>query len=142
MPSGITGATLNTFTNGTTADGPSVSTNDQQLKTNGVDNNGGTITTDGGGVLTATGLKTSSGTLPLMSKFGPYTLSTTPTFFNHNLKDAYGNNVTPDIVLLQVVGTSTNVYVAEWDTATITSTQVKLTANSNPSVVGVAIKLQ
>lgn len=143
MPSGIFSANILNFANGTTEDGPSVTANDNQLKTNGVNNDGGLITTDGLGVLTALGFKTSSGTLPLISKFGPYTITVTPTFFNHNLKDQYGNNVIPDIIIVQVVGTSNNVYTVEYDTATLTSTQVKLTSNSNsPSVMGIALKLQ
>ena len=61
MPSGITGASITSFTNATTADGPSVSNNDLSLKTNGVNNDGGTITTDGSGNMTVVSVSNGQG---------------------------------------------------------------------------------
>lgn len=60
MGLGITGASITNFTNGTTADGPSVSTNDQQLKTWGV-NNDGVIQTDGSGNMTVVSVANGQG---------------------------------------------------------------------------------
>jgi hypothetical protein len=56
MSSGITGASLTSLANGTTADGPTVYQNDLNLKNNGVNNDGATITTDGSGNMTLVGL--------------------------------------------------------------------------------------
>lgn len=56
MTAGIFGASLTTLTNGTTANAPDVLGNDQALKTNGVNNDGGLIITDGAGSLVAVGL--------------------------------------------------------------------------------------
>jgi hypothetical protein len=55
MPSGI-GATLTSLINGTTADGPTVTTDLQNINNGGIANDGGLITTDGLGDITAVGL--------------------------------------------------------------------------------------
>lgn len=59
-------------------------------------------------------------------------VTTTPTLFNHNL------GTTPDFCMVSVIGTSTGVFVVEWDDSSMTSTQVKLTSNS---ATGVAVGL-
>lgn len=75
-----------------------------------------------------------SGTISRLSLFGPYTLSTTPAFFNHNL------GAIPDGILLTILGTNSTVEMAKYDDATLTSTQVKLVSNGSFRVIGIAYK--
>lgn len=56
MPAGISGATITTLTNGTTADASNVMASLNSLKSNGVNNDSGTITTNNSGELTVQNL--------------------------------------------------------------------------------------
>src|SRR5437016_2349831 len=80
--------------------------------------------------------------IPLMAWFGPYSATTTSTFFNHNLVDASGSPLTPDLVLLMYDGTATGQFQVSADHASLTSTQVKLTSTLAGGVTtyGVALK--
>jgi hypothetical protein len=79
--------------------------------------------------------------VPIASYFGPYSVTTTPTFFNHNLKDQTNANVTPSVVLVNVSGTSISTHCVEWESGSLTSTQVKLTSDGGTITVwGVAFK--
>lgn len=78
---GIGGASITAFVDGTTADGPTVSTNDQNLKTWGV-NNDGLITTDGSGGLTAVGLRATNGGGLIYFLTTPYLLLNNVTLNN------------------------------------------------------------
>lgn len=79
--------------------------------------------------------------VPIVSWFGPYSVTTSPTLFAHNLHDQSGANITPDIVIPVVSGTSITTHCVEWDPATITSTQVKLTSDGGTlTVYGIALK--
>jgi len=75
-----------------------------------------------------------TGSISRISMFGPYTLSTTATFFNHNL------GVVPDMVLLQIVGAASTAEMAKYDNTSMTTTQVKLVSNGSYKAVGLAIK--
>lgn len=80
MPSGITGATITTLTNGTTANASDVMASLNSLKNNGINNDGGTITTDGSGGITAVKFSTANGQIRgtfLLAT--PYHLTTNPT---------------------------------------------------------------
>jgi hypothetical protein len=78
--------------------------------------------------------------LPNSSWFGPYTVTSTGTFFNHNLVDSTGTAVTPDLVLLVIAQLTNTLHVVSYDPGTITSTQVKLESDVSLQVVGVALK--
>jgi hypothetical protein len=80
--------------------------------------------------------------VPLTSWFGPYTVTTTYTFFNHNLVDQNGSNATPDIVLLVMHSNSANsLHSVFADQGSMTSTQVKLGCDGGTDVVyGIAMK--
>ena len=78
--------------------------------------------------------------VPLMSWFGPYTVTITPTFFAHNLKDSNGSNVTPDLVLIVTNGTSNTVHNVTADLGSMTNTQVKLTSDGIITTNGIALK--
>lgn len=69
-----------------------------------------------------------------MSKAGPYSATTTPTFFSHNLVDATGATITPDVVLVQYDGTSSGTFQVSVDHASLTPTQAKLTSTLNGGV--------
>lgn len=60
MPIGI-GASIVTLTNGTTANAPDVLNSLNSLNSNGVSNDGGAISTDGSGNISATAFKPSGG---------------------------------------------------------------------------------
>jgi hypothetical protein len=81
--------------------------------------------------------------VPNFSWFGAYLVTTTPTFFNHNLHDANGTSIVPDAVFCQSNGTSISNWTIQADWATMTSTQVKLTSNNSTgglSTYGLAVK--
>lgn len=61
MASGIFGASLINMTNGTTANAPDVDANDLALKANGINNDGGLITTDGAGGMTLVSVSNAQG---------------------------------------------------------------------------------
>lgn len=82
---------------------------------------------------TATGLGLLLGTVTRVSKFTG-TATTVSTFFNHNL------GVVPDIVMLCLNGVSSTAHSITADYASMTTTQVKLTADGNNVFVGLAIK--
>lgn len=74
-----------------------------------------------------------TGSISRISKFTA-SVTTTPTLFNHGL------GAVPDIVLLSINGTSSTAASVQYDTATLSSTQVKLTGSAALSVTGLAIK--
>lgn len=74
-----------------------------------------------------------TGSISRISKFTA-NVSTTPTLFNHGL------GAVPDIVLLSINGTSSTAASVQYDTATLSNTQVKLTGSAALSVTGLAIK--
>jgi hypothetical protein len=81
-----------------------------------------TITND---VITAPAINYSIGSISGWVKTGPFTVTTTATFFNHGL------GVVPDFVIPVLNGTSSGgVFSCDVDYATLTSTQVKLSTNS------------
>jgi len=79
MPSGITGATITTLTNGTTASAADVMASLNSLKNNGVNNDGGTIVTDNAGGLTAVKISSASGQLRGMFFTTPFAHSSNGT---------------------------------------------------------------
>jgi len=92
------------------------------------------IQADAGVKLTAGGVAFTTGSMSKVVPFGPYTLSTTATFFNHNL------GVVPDFIILTCVGTNSTAEMAKYDNTTMTTTQVKLVSNGSFSFIGLAIK--
>lgn len=104
-----------------------------------IDNGGlhleaGAFQFDGSASTLTTGLvKLITGSFTRVSSFSG-TATTVSTFFNHNL------GVLPDVVLLQLNGVSSTAHSITADYATMTTTQVKLTADGNNAFVGLAIK--
>lgn len=92
------------------------------------------IQADAGISITSGGIALVTGSISKVKPFGPYTLSTTATFYNHNL------GVIPDFIILTCVGTSSTAEMAKYDDTTMTSTQVKLVSNGSFNFRGVAIK--
>ena len=85
MPSGITGATITTLTNGTTASAADVMASLNSIKSNGVNNDAGAITTDNSGGITATKFSTGNGQVRgLFMMATPYHLTTNPTVNSGN----------------------------------------------------------
>jgi len=91
---------------------------------------------DGAGNQDCVSVTFTAGKISRVKAFGPYTVTTAPTLFNHNL------GAVPDLILLQIVGTSTAAFSAEYDDSTLTSIQAKLTSNSASGVTvrGLAFK--
>lgn len=92
------------------------------------------------GYIDATGLNLLLGTITLLtgsvsriSKFSG-TAPNVSTAFNHGL------GAVPDIVLLQVTGTSNALSMVKYDVASLTSTQVSIVSDSSRAFVGLAIK--
>src|SRR5256885_13400984 len=80
MPSGIFSASLVTLVNGTTANASDLNSSLSSLRTNGVNNDSGNITTDGSGNLTAVGFNKGSNVMNSVIFMGtPYHLTTNPT---------------------------------------------------------------
>jgi hypothetical protein len=80
MPSGITGASITTLTNGTTASAADVMASLNSLKSNGVNNDSGTITTDNSGGITAVKFSTANGQIRGIFFLGSFfQLTTNPT---------------------------------------------------------------
>jgi hypothetical protein len=101
----------------------------------------GKITTLQGGPtftsqITAPGIGLTAGSLTRISAFTAGSVTTTPGYVNHGL------GTTPDVVLVEVTGTSTGVFTVEHDPGSMTGSQVKLTSNSasGVAVTGLAIK--
>ena len=83
MPSGIFSASLVTLVNGTTANASDLNSSLSSLRTNGVNNDSGNITTDGSGNLTAVGFNKGSNVMNSVIFMGtPYHLTTNPTVNN------------------------------------------------------------
>src|SRR2546430_1296756 len=83
MPSGIFSASLVTLVNGTTANASDLNSSLNSLRTNGVNNDSGNITTDGSGNLTAVGFNKGSNVMNSVIFMGtPYHLTTNPTVNN------------------------------------------------------------
>lgn len=120
------------------------------LTVNGaISTDAGSITSDGVGDLTVVGVsnlntvRASHLILPIgglfaISKFGPYTATTSSASFNHGL------GATPDIVIAVIQGTAGGagaLHNVKVDAATYTSTQFNAIADAtNVSFVGIAIK--
>ena len=62
------------------------------------------------------------------------TVTATPTFFNHNL------GVVPDLILFNNSTLHATVLVATYEASSMTSTQVKMSANNTVDITGIAIK--
>lgn len=134
MTSGIFGASLASLTNGTTANAPDVLGSLQSLQNNGVNNDGGTIQTNGAGTVTIVTLAVTLGTLTRISKF-------TGTAINGKVTVSHGLGAVPDVVILIPSLSATPVAVAlGYNPATLTSTQVDVWANTGFNFVGLAIK--
>lgn len=85
MTSGIFGASIVTLTNGTTANASDVMSSLNSLKSNGVNNDSGTVTTNGSGTLTAVGFVKGSNTVNTVILMAtPYHLTTNPTVNQNN----------------------------------------------------------
>jgi hypothetical protein len=78
--------------------------------------------------------------VPVISQFGPYSITTTPTFYNHNLVDVNGTPIVPDMIILQGTGAASTSRTAVYEDSTMTTTQVKITGNTSFSVRGIAMK--
>lgn len=80
MPTGIFGASLVTLTNGTTANASDVNSSLSSLKSNGVNNDGGLISTDSAGGITAVKFSTANGQIRgIFLLATPYHIFTNPT---------------------------------------------------------------
>ncbi len=75
-----------------------------------------------------------SGTLTRIAAWGPYTFTTTGTFFNHNL------GVIPDLILMVNIVTTATIIHAGYDDSTLTATQFKAFANASGTFRGLALK--
>ena len=78
--------------------------------------------------------------VPLVSWFGPYSVTSSGTFFNHNLHNASGTSIVPDLVVLVIMQLTNTLHVATYDPASMSSTQVKLIADTGLQVGGIALK--
>jgi hypothetical protein len=80
--------------------------------------------------------------VPLMSWFGPYSVGTSYAFFNHNLLDATGAHLTPDLVIIvQSSGSANSLHAVYADMTTLTSTQFKAGCDSGKDTIyGIALK--
>ncbi len=89
-----------------------------------------------GGTLTiGTQLLLASGSLTRIASFGPYAVTNVAggAFFNHNL------GVIPDMVLM-ITDDSVRDNLPVVDFSTMTTTQIKLTCNTNVTARGIALK--
>lgn len=85
MPSGIFGATITNLVNGTTANASDVLASLNSLKANGINCDGGQITTDGSGGMTAVKFSTANGQIRgVFFLATPYQLTTNPTLNSGN----------------------------------------------------------
>lgn len=123
MPSGI-GASITTLSNGTIADGPTVTANLNALNSGGIANDSGAITTNGSGTMTLPGvtittlLSLLTGTLTRVAKYS----GVSDQVITHGL------GVTPDLVIPY--------YAGAFGTAPTQALAVKSAGSTTFEVVG------
>jgi hypothetical protein len=92
------------------------------------------ISSDGSGDLTIAKMLLATGSVNRIAKAGPLSVTTTLTFFNHNL------GAVPDFVIPVISAGSTTAHNCYVDFGTMTSTQVKLQADGSLTVYILSIK--
>lgn len=92
------------------------------------------ISSDGSGNMTIAKLLLATGSVNRIAKAGPLSVTTTLTFFNHNL------GVVPDFVIPVISAGSTSAHNCYVDFGTMTTTQVKLQGDGSLTVYILSIK--
>jgi len=92
------------------------------------------ITSNGSGTWNTLRTLFTSGSISRISVFGQYTVTNSATFYDHNLGDI------PDLVIMTTSSLHTTLHIATYEASSMTTTQVKLQADNNVEITGLAIK--
>jgi len=94
----------------------------------------GNITSNGSGTWNTKKTAFTTGSITRISSFGPVSVGFSANFINHNL------GAVPDVILMTTSDLHTTLLIATYEASSMTSSQVKVQANSSVNVIGLAIK--